>query len=176
MRLRLRLDLLRQHDLEHAVLELRARLVGHDLAGQRDAPLEVEVARATKTTDLGGYLDILVDFVFYVAIPVGFGLADPENARFALLLVASFTLTGVSFLAFATIAAKRGLETAAHGKKSFFYSTGIAEGTETIAAFLLMCLAPAWFPAIATVYAILCLLTVAQRTVAAAALFRDGKD
>ena len=138
--------------------------------------LDGAVARATKTTDLGGYLDILVDFVFYVAIPVGFGLADPENARFALLLVASFTLTGVSFLAFATIAAKRGLETAAHGKKSFFYSTGIAEGTETIAAFLLMCLAPAWFPAIATVYAILCLLTVAQRTVAAAALFRDGKD
>lgn len=138
--------------------------------------LDGAVARATRTTDLGGYLDILVDFVFYVAVPVGFGFAEPENAPFALLLVASFTLTGVSFLAFATIAAKRGLETAAHGEKSFFYSTGIAEGTETIAVFILMCLAPGWFPAIATIYAILCLLTVAQRTLAAVDHFGVRRD
>lgn len=133
--------------------------------------LDGAVARATSTTDLGGYLDILVDFVFYVAVPIGFGFADPENAPYALLLVASFTLTGVSFLAFATIAAKRGLSTSAHGAKSFFYSTGIAEGTETIAVFILMCLAPGWFATIAVLYTGLCVLTVLQRTIAAADIF-----
>lgn len=135
--------------------------------------LDGAVARATRITDFGGFLDIVADFVFYVSVPIGFGLADAGNQLFALLLVASFALTGVSFLAYATIAAKRGITTAAHGKKSFFYSTGLAEGAETIAAFVLMCLAPSWFAAIASLYAILCVLTVFQRVFAAAAEFRD---
>ena len=129
--------------------------------------LDGAVARATRPTDFGGYLDIVSDFVFYVAIPIGFAFAAPTNLPFALVLIASFTLTGVSFLAFATLAAKRGLETNAHGKKSFFYNTGLAEGAETIIAFVLMCIFPAQFPLIAGLYAGLCLLTVIQRSMAA---------
>lgn len=136
--------------------------------------LDGAVARATRKTDFGGYLDIVGDFAFYVAVPVGFGLAEPANLRPALLLIAAFTLTGISFLAFATLAAQRGLETRAHGEKSFFYSTGIAEGGETILAFVMMCLLPAKFPIIATIYAILCLVTVVQRTLAARRAF--GND
>lgn len=135
--------------------------------------LDGAVARATKTTDFGGFLDIVADFFFYVSVPVGFGFADPANAPFALILVASFAVTGVSFLAYAAIAEKRGHQTTAHGMKSFFYSTGIAEGTETITVFVLMCLAPGWFPAIAGVYAAVCVLTVFQRGLAAAIMFRD---
>ena len=122
------------------------------------------IARATAKSAFGGYLDIVSDFIFYVAVPVGFGFAAPSNTAAAMLLVASFTLTGVSFLAFAAIAAERGLETTAHGQKSFFYSTGIAEGAETIAVFIALCLWPAWFAPIALGYAALCLLTVAQRS------------
>jgi hypothetical protein len=100
-------------------------------------------------------------------VPLGFGLARPENLAPALLLVAAFTLTGISFLAYATIAAKRGLETRVHGAKSFFYNTGIAEGTETILCFIAMCLWPQHFGLIALAYAALCLITVLQRTLAA---------
>lgn len=135
--------------------------------------LDGAVARATKTTDLGGYLDIVADFFFYVAVPIGFGFADPRNMPFALVLVGTFALTGVSFLAFATVAAKRGTETSAHGKKSFFYSTGIAEGAETIVVFILMCLQPSYFPIIAGIYAAVCLITVAQRSLMAMRLFAD---
>jgi hypothetical protein len=46
--------------------------------------------------------------------------------------------------------------------KSFFYSTGLAEGAETIAVFIAMCLWPAHFPAIAYGFAALCLLTVTR--------------
>ncbi|PSJ43463.1 hypothetical protein C7I55_03665 [Sphingomonas deserti] len=134
--------------------------------------LDGAIARASRLTDFGGYLDIVADFVFYVAVPVGFGLASPSNLVPALLLVASFALTGISFLAFATLAAKRGIETAAHGRKSFFYDTGIAEGTETIAAFILMSLFPTYFPTIAVIYASLCVLTIAQRSFGAWHRFR----
>lgn len=129
--------------------------------------LDGAVARASRQTDLGGYLDILADFVFYVAVPLGFGLAAPQNTVPAMVLIAAFTLTGISFLAFATLAAKRGIETSAHGAKSFFYNTGLAEGTETIVVFVLMCLLPGYFTLLAWMYAGLCVLTVIQRTLAA---------
>jgi phosphatidylglycerophosphate synthase len=135
--------------------------------------LDGAVARVRGPSDLGGYFDIVADFAFYVAVPVGFGILSPSNTLPALVLVASFVLTGVSFLAFAVIAAKRGAETAAHGKKSFFYSTGLAEGTETIAVFIAMCLVPAWFGPIAYAYAALCGLTVVQRSLLARAAFTD---
>lgn len=135
--------------------------------------LDGAVARARGPSDLGGYFDIVADFAFYVSVPLGFGVLAPANTLPALVLVASFVLTGVSFLAFAVIAAKRGASTEAHGKKSFFYSTGLAEGTETIAVFIAMCLWPAWFVAIAYGYAALCVLTVFQRSAMAVTHFRD---
>lgn len=135
--------------------------------------LDGAVARVRGPSDLGGYFDIVADFAFYVSIPLGFGILAPGNTLPAAVLVASFVLTGVSFLAFAVIAAKRGAETAAHGRKSFFYSTGLAEGTETIAVFITMCLFPAWFALLAYGYATLCVLTVFQRSAMAAASFRD---
>ncbi len=133
--------------------------------------LDGAIARAGGGSDFGGYLDIVCDFAFYVAVPLGFGLADPANLVAALVLVASFTLTGVSFLAFAVHAAKRGETTAAHGTKSFFYSTGLAEGAETIAIFVAACLFPGWFVAIALGYSMLCLATVVQRSLMAARAF-----
>lgn len=134
--------------------------------------LDGAVARATAPTDLGGYFDIVGDFAFYVSIPLAFGIMAPANAMPALVLVASFVLTGVSFLAFAVIAAKRGQETEKHGNKSFFYSTGLVEGAETIAVFIAMCLFPHWFGMIAYGYAALCVLTVFQRSAMAFAQFR----
>lgn len=134
--------------------------------------LDGAIARARGASDFGGYLDIVADFAFYVAVPVGFGFAAPANLPAALALVASFTVTGVSFLAFAAIAAKRGDETGEHGAKSIFYSTGLAEGGETIAVFIALCLFPSVFAPIAIGYAILCLLTVVQRSVLAMRVFR----
>ena len=134
--------------------------------------LDGAVARAGTPTDLGGYFDIVADFAFYVSVPLGFGIADPANALPALALVASFVLTGTSFLAFAVIAAKRGEDTEAHGKKSFFYSTGLAEGAETIAVFIAMALLPEWFATIAWAYAGLCVLTVIQRSALAINQFK----
>lgn len=143
------------------------------LANRLADGLDGAVARVRGPSDLGGYFDIVADFAFYVSIPLGFGMMAPANALPALVLVASFVLTGVSFLAFAVIAAKRGATTEAHGRKSFFYSTGLAEGTETIAVFIAMCLFPAWFAPLAYGYGALCVLTVFQRSAMAVSAFRD---
>lgn len=130
------------------------------------------VARVNGPTEFGGYLDTLADFLFYVSVPVAFGIAAPGNLLPALLLVASFTITAVSFLAIAAIAARSGQKDGAPGPKAFIYSTGLMEGGETIAFFILFCLFPAYFPELALVFAGLCVLTVAQRVALAAKTFR----
>ena len=136
--------------------------------------LDGAVARATRPSDAGGYLDIVVDYVFYASIPLAFAFVDPvSNAVPAAALLAAFCLTCASFLAFAIIAAKRRLQTDAHGRKSFFYSTGIVEGTETIAFFLIMAAFPAWFAELAWVFAALCVITAVQRSALAMQLFRS---
>ena len=136
--------------------------------------LDGAVARVRGPTSFGGYLDIVADFAFYVSVPLAFGVLAESNALPALVLVASFVLTGVSFLAFAVIAGERGAKTEAHGRKSFFYSTGLAEGGETITIFVAMCLFPEWFGAIAYGYAGLCVLTVFQRSALALERFGSG--
>ena len=150
-----------QHSLGLALILLNRLFDGLDGA----------VARANGPSDLGGYFDIVADFAFYVSVPLGFGIADPAHALPALVLVAAFVLTGTSFLAYAVIAAKRGEETVAHGAKSFFYSTGLAEGTETILFFIAMTLFPAWFAVLAYIFAALCVLTVVQRSLLARTQF-----
>lgn len=133
--------------------------------------LDGAVARIEGPSDFGGYLDSLADYVFYLAVPLGFAVLAPGNQLAAAILIASFTLTSVSFLAFAAIAAKRGISDTAHGPKSFVYTSGLAEGGETIFCFLVMCLWPGWFVPIALVFASLCLVTVMQRIASARHLF-----
>ena len=122
------------------------------------------LARLSGPTERGAFLDISLDFVFYAAIPLAFGIAAPDqNALAAAVLLAAFVVTGTSFLAFAVLAEKRGLRSTTYPSKAFYYLGGLTEGTETIACFLAMCLFPQHFAALAYVYAALCALTAATR-------------
>jgi hypothetical protein len=79
--------------------------------------------------------------------------------------------TASSFLAYAVLAEKHGLTTAIRGDKSLYYLGGLAEGTETLIALALFCLAPSWFPIIAIVFGVMCLLTTVGRVLAARKAF-----
>lgn len=136
--------------------------------------LDGAVARHTRKSDFGGYLDIVLDFAFYGLVPLGFVLADPSaNAVAGAVLILSFYVNGASFLAYAVMAEKRGLSTDARGEKSLFFTTGLAEATETIAFFVAFCLFPQWFVVLAFVFAALCFYTAVSRIVIAARTFRN---
>ena len=128
--------------------------------------IDGELARLDSPSDAGGFLDITLDFIFYAVFPVGFALADPaQNAVPAAVLIASFVGTGASFLAFATLAEKHSKVSPDFEYKSLYYLNGLAEGTETILCFVLMCLFATYFAQIAWFFAILCLITAANRVV-----------
>jgi len=130
--------------------------------------LDGALARQRGLSDLGGFLDIVLDFIVYAGVPFAFALADPAaNALAAAFLILSFVGTGSSFLAYAVMAARRGITTELRGRKSLYYLGGLTEGTETILAFVLACLLPAWFPLIAWIFGALCWLTTATRVIVA---------
>ena len=112
--------------------------------------LDGAMARLTRVTDAGGFLDITLDFLFYASIPLAFAVAQPaHNALAAATLLAAFAGTMSSFLGFAVIAAKRGLSNLDYPDKSIYFLGGLTEATETLAVFIAMCLWPQHFALLA---------------------------
>jgi phosphatidylglycerophosphate synthase len=135
--------------------------------------LDGAIAKQTKATDFGGYLDIVLDFAFYGLIPLAFAIQNPaQNAVAAAVLLLSFYVNGASFLAFAIIAEKQKLTTEVRGRKSFFFTTGLAEAGETLAVFAAFCLIPSWFAPIAYLFAAICFWTAFARILQAKAAFK----
>lgn len=138
--------------------------------------LDGTLARLTAPTDRGAFLDITLDFLFYASIPLAFALANPAaNGLAAAVLLFAFMGTASSFLAFAVLAARRGLTSTAYPRKGFYYLGGLTEATETLAVFTLMCLVPAWFVPLALGFATLCALTTVTRVVAGWQAFGPGE-
>lgn len=136
--------------------------------------LDGAVARASSPTALGGYLDILADFSFYAALPVGFVLYDPAlNGVAGAILLASFFINAASFLGYAILAEKHQHETRLNGEKSHFHATGLIEGTETIALFAICLIWPSLFIWLAPIFAVLTIYTVGCRTWLAWQVFEE---
>ncbi len=128
--------------------------------------LDGALARMTQETDAGGFLDIVLDFVFYSVVVLGFGLAAPvENGLAAAVLLFTFVGTGGSFLAFAVMAERRGIKSLVYKNKGIYYLGGLTEGSETVLFFILVCIFPDFFPVIAYCFAALCLITLITRVV-----------
>jgi phosphatidylglycerophosphate synthase len=153
------------HPLAGLVLMLASRLCDG---------LDGALARLTAPTDRGGFLDITLDFLFYAGIPLAFAVADPlRNALPAAALLAAFMGTATTFLAFAALAAQRGLKSLAYPNKGIYYLGGLTEATETLICFALMCLWPSRFALVAWVFTALCVITIATRLWAGWRTFSD---
>lgn len=138
--------------------------------------LDGAVARRNGITDLGGFFDVVGDFIFFGAVVLGFALADPAaNALAAAWLLFSFMGVEASFLGYAALAEKRRFHNESQGKKSIFFLGGLVEGIETVVAFILACVFPQWFPWIAAAFGVLCWMTTGARiTVAIFTLTEDA--
>jgi phosphatidylglycerophosphate synthase len=139
------------------------------LASRLADGLDGAVARLTHPTDRGAFLDVTLDFLYYAGVPLGFAVAAPTaNALPAAVLLAAFIGTGSSFLAFAVMAERRGLASAAFPNKGLYYLGGLTEAGETLICFALMCVWPERFGWWAYGFAALCGLTTVARIVGGA--------
>jgi phosphatidylglycerophosphate synthase len=159
------------------VLQAEAAALALFAVNRLFAGLDGAIARASRRTDRGGFLDIVFDFAVYGAIPVGFALREPGVfAVPAAILLMSFHVNAASFLAFAAIAAKRGIVSSVREVKSIYLTAGFLKGTETIVFFVAMILVPVWFPVLAYAFAGLTFMSALARMALAWHAFRDEEN
>ena len=133
------------------------------------------IAQKTTKTEIGGYLDIVLDFLFYSGVPFFFVVGKPEVGLPASFLIFSFIGTGSSFLAYSAIAAKHNTTNEKYKNKAIYYLGGLTEGTETIAFFLFICLIPDKFTEAAWIFGCLCWITTFTRIYTAYINFKNLK-
>lgn len=130
--------------------------------------LDGSIARQhTKQSDLGGYLDILLDFVIYALLPLALVLSAPSQTRFVALacLLASFYINAGSWMYLAAILEKRHTSQQARKFTSITMPRGLIEGAETILFYCLFLLFPQQLEHLFTLMAVLVAATALQRVV-----------
>ncbi len=108
--------------------------------------LDGEIARAQNSqSDFGGYLDIVLDFIVYTAIPIGLVFSQPSPTLWLLLalLLGSFFVNAASLMYLAAILEKRDRGAAFNKEKtSVTMPPGLIEGAETVIFYSLFLLYP----------------------------------
>lgn len=117
-----------------------------------------------KQSDLGGYLDIVFDFVIYAAVPAGLVFGRPSTTNYVALifLLASFYVNAAAWMYLAAILEKRN-QAQTNRLTSVTMPAGLIGGGETILFFGLFILFPAYLPWLFGLMTLLLILTIAQR-------------
>lgn len=128
--------------------------------------LDGPLARRRGATELGGLLDFVADFVVYSGFVVGVAIAEPGARLACVVLLATYLVNNVALLSFSSMIERLGLDIG--DERSLRLTTGLAEGAETIAVYLLFCLLPGASETIAWAFAGVVALTAGQRVANAA--------
>ena len=128
--------------------------------------LDGAMARLQTPTPLGGYLDIVLDFLIYGGFVLSFGITEQNNTLLSMVLLFCYIGTGSTFLAKAAILPSLTNENLKEEiPKSFHYAVGLIEGTETIVFMVLCLLFPNLFIYFSFIFIILCLITIVFRII-----------
>jgi phosphatidylglycerophosphate synthase len=129
--------------------------------------LDGVVARThRKQSDFGGYLDLFLDTIVYLAVPLAFVVASPSitNLGAALILLASYYLNTISWTILSALLEKRRLQPA-NRLTSLEMPTGLIEGAETIVFYAAFHLLPGYVAPLFWLMAALVVFTAGQRIV-----------
>ncbi|MEO7986780.1 MAG: CDP-alcohol phosphatidyltransferase family protein [Gemmatimonadales bacterium] len=130
------------------------------------------VARAGgKQSDLGGYVDTMVDFVVYAAVPLGVLLGHPSEPawRAGLFLFATLYVNAASWMYLSAVLERRSQGVEATGERTTVtMPPAIVAGTETVVFYSLFLLVPAWVPELFWAMGFLLLCNIVMRLVWAA--------
>jgi len=127
------------------------------LADGLDGPL----ARRRGATDAGGFVDLVADFTVSAGFAVA--VAVPRARLACVALLGTYYVSGAALLAWSSLAERRNRD---HGdQRSLHFIGGLAEGTETIVAYVAFCLAHRHAEAIAWSFTAVVGVTAVQRVV-----------
>lgn len=119
-----------------------------------------------RQSDIGGYVDIVLDFIVYAAIPLGLvvGMPSIATAVAGLAMVGSFYVNAASWMYLAAILERKGDGSLAHGElTTVTMPAGLIGGTETIVFYTLFLVLPRFLVPLFLLMTALVLATVVQR-------------
>lgn len=125
--------------------------------------LDGPVARARGATDRGGFLDVVADFTIYAGFVVGVAVAEPTARLACTVLLLTYYVSGTALLALSSLLERRHQNEV--DRRSLRLTGGLAEGTETVVAYVVFCLFPGRAAVIAWAFAALVGVTAVQRVV-----------
>jgi len=117
-------------------------------------------------SDLGGYVDIVTDYVIYASLPIGLVAGSPSNERYLALafMLAAFYVNSASWMYLAAILEKR----SAHDsdtQTTIVMPAGLIGGFETIIVYGVFLLFPTHITLLFSLFGVLVLFTAFQRVV-----------
>jgi phosphatidylglycerophosphate synthase len=134
--------------------------------------LDGPTARAGgRSCEAGGFLDIVADFSVYAGIILGLAIAVPGARLACVALLTAYYVSGTAFLALSSLAERR--RAWLGDERSLRFVGGLAEGTETIAVYVLLFLLPGRAVLIVWVFTAVVAVTAAQRVVIGVRLLRE---
>lgn len=131
--------------------------------------LDGPVARQKGATELGGFLDIVADFSIYAGFIVGVAIAVPQARLACVVLLTTYYLSGAAFLALSSLLERRHQQ---GDGRSLQFVGGVAEGTETVIVYALICLLPTQAESIVWIFALAVAVTAIQRVVFAVRILK----
>lgn len=135
--------------------------------------LDGPVARAGgNASAFGGWADLTADLTAYGSFVVGCAIGQPDAATACLVLLLTYYVNGGSLLAYSAAAERAGVE--APDLRTFHFTRGLAEGTETIVVHTAMVLFPAAMAPIAWAFALAVAVTIGQRLRLARRMLADA--
>jgi phosphatidylserine synthase len=114
-----------------------------------------------RSSAFGGWADFTSDMAVYGAFVAGCAIGQPDARVACLVLLVTYYVNGGTLLGLSAAAEKARI--AAPDDRTFHFTRGLAEGTETIVVHTLMVLLPAFMASIAWVFAGAVLVTIGQR-------------
>lgn len=124
--------------------------------------LDGAVARRVGPTDLGGFLDIVADFSVYAGFVLAVAIEVPDARLACMVLLVAYYVSGTAFLALSSILERRHATSYGDGRSLRFVG-GLAEGTETVIAYVLFTVFPEQAALIAWIFAAAVTVTALQR-------------
>lgn len=144
-------------------LELRAVALTLFVLNRLADGLDGMIARIEGSTDQGGFVDIVADFAIYAGFIAAVAVAVPPARLAAVAVLVAYYLSGTAFLAWSSLAERR--SAARPDNRSLHFPNGLAEGAETVAAYVLLCVWPGATEAILWTFAAMVGITALQRVV-----------
>jgi phosphatidylglycerophosphate synthase len=152
-----------------AAVDRRSFALALWLLGRLLDGLDGPVARRHgRTSDLGGYLDIMGDTIVYAAVPIGIAVGRGDDATWiaCAVMLAAFSVNTMSWTFLSAVAERRGARPGAGAARTTIHMPpGLVEGAETIVAYSVMITVPDRAATVFAVFAVLVAITIVQRLV-----------